>query len=570
MSRQNTTRSLPGQSVSQPADFTPIRSEEALAAAIVSQSDDAVYSVTFDGIVRSWNGGAERLYGFRAAEMIGRRLFGIIPPYYRADFDTNLERVKAGESVKNFETVRMDRQSNRLIISQSMFPIRDATDQIVAAVMVARDETERRAAERALREAADRENFLNRVGQAVRGSADTRQIRGIAAAAAGQMLRADRSFFVVYDFPNHTAQVEMDWKREDLPSLNGTYMTDDNSELYVLLGGGRTLVIEDIREDPRFAAVAERHVAAGMLSAIRVPILADDQLVGTMVVTMAQEARHWTAEDVRFVESVAAQARVALEAARVLLRQEQIATTLQEALQPPLPAFAPGLALASHYRAALEESSVGGDFFDGFPIGPQKTALVIGDLSGKGLQAAAQLAAVRNMLRAMLAVVHPLSEAFEKLNTTLIQQETLRGFVTLFAGIYDAGRGVMTYISAGHEPVLLYHAATKRVEELYPTGSVLGINSGFAFFEAEVSLTPGDILVLYTDGISEAGLNRQTMLGMRGLSDIIRRHADIQNVREFVRHLIDDVDTFAGRALRDDACLVAARILETPAERVPA
>ena len=544
-----------------PADFSPIRSDEAIAAAIVSESDDAVYCVTLDGVVRSWNAGAERLYGYRAAEVIGRRLFGIIPAEQRDEFEECLKRVANGERIRNLETARVNRQDHRLVISLSIYPIFDANDQTVAAAVVGRDETERKAAEIALREAANREEFLNRVGQAVRSSDNTREIQAIASAAAGQMLRADRCFFVLYDFENRSAHVEVDWRREELTPFAGTYATEENSEAYMLLSGGRTLVVRDVREDPRFEGSSSRHVTSGLVSLIRVPIVAHDQLVATMMVAMATEPRTWTPEEIRFAESIAAQARVALEAASSLMRQQRIAATLQAALQPPLPDFAPGLKLDSHYRAALEESSVGGDFYDGFSIGPQQTALVIGDMSGKGLQAAAQVASVRNMLRAMVDVIHPLCDALTALNNTLIRQELLRGFVTLFAGIYDSGTMSMTYVSAGHEPILVYRAATHRVEELQPTGSVLGIDVGCVFYEERVTLEPNDILLLYTDGISEAGVDRQTMLGLQGLADILLRNADAPSVPDLVKQIIADVDSYAGSALRDDSCIVVAKVL---------
>jgi len=687
MSLPNKQPDLPNHSKSARSSGVLQRRLDLLARTIIAQSDDAAYSVSFDGLVLAWNGGAERLYGFTASEMMGRRLFGIIPPDRRSEFDDCLARVRQGNRVAEFSTIRLNRDGNRLVISHSMFPIFDREGDPVAAAIWGRDLTQERATEAALRrsetlkaailvasldgivtmdhhgrivefnpaaertfgwthaqavgktvaellipprlreahfaglrhfmdtglgpvlgrrievpalradgsefpaeltivalstdppvfaayirditervngdarlrEAVNRENLLNRIGQAVRSSANTLEIRAIASATAGQSLKADRCFFVIYDLPNNTGRIEGDWRREDLASITGEYSTDLDSEIYVLLAGGRTVVVEDIRTDPRFSSVVADHTKRGMISSIRVPIVDDRQLLATMVVTMAFERRSWTTEEIRFVESVAAQARVALEAARNLIRQQKIATTLQDALQPPLPTKWPGLTIDTYYRAALEESSVGGDFIDSFATGQYQTALVVGDLSGKGLQAAAQLASVRNMLRALVAVVQPLSAAFEALNTTLVNQEALRGFVTLFTAIYDARTSTLTYASGGHEPILLYRQSNRAIEELHPTGTVLGLELGLQYEQREVTLAEGDILVLYTDGISEAGFDRRSMLGTAGLARIVRSRAGGATVSDLVQRIIVDVDAFSFSPLRDDACLLVAK-----------
>ncbi len=151
--------------------------------------------------------------------------------------------------------------------------------------------------------------------------------------------------------------------------------------------------------------------------------------------------------------------KAAAWASSAALRHEHtIATQLQEALQPGLPGAVPGLALTAHYEAALAEAGVGGDFYDVFALDKGRTALVVGDLSGKGLAAAAQVATVRNMLRAFLYSKPTVAEAATDLNRVLAENNLLSGFATLFVGAYDAGARTLAYANCGQEPALVPRA----------------------------------------------------------------------------------------------------------------
>ncbi|HEV7669737.1 MAG TPA: PAS domain S-box protein [Thermoanaerobaculia bacterium] len=136
------------------------RAEEAQArlAAIVESSQDAIISKTLDSVIRTWNTGAERLFGFRAEEVIGRPITLIMPPERLNEEQEILARLARGEVIEHFETVRMTKDGRRIDISLTVSPIRDAQGRIVGASKVARDVTERKQAEEALREADRRKD----------------------------------------------------------------------------------------------------------------------------------------------------------------------------------------------------------------------------------------------------------------------------------------------------------------------------------------------------------------------------------------------------------------------------
>ena len=136
------------------------RAEEVQArlAAIVESSEDAIVSKTLDGIIRSWNAGAERLFGYTAAEAVGRSITLIIPPERLDEERVILERLRRGERVEHFETVRVAKDGRRIDISLTISPVRDAEGRVVGASKVARDITERKRTEEALREADRRKD----------------------------------------------------------------------------------------------------------------------------------------------------------------------------------------------------------------------------------------------------------------------------------------------------------------------------------------------------------------------------------------------------------------------------
>lgn len=456
-------------------------------------------------------------------------------------------------------------------------PVRDGAGRIIQWVGTATDIEERRQVaderERLLVEAearAEREGLLNRIGAALRDSTDPAAIQRLAAAALGAALHADRCYFVAYDEVRDLGAVSQEWHRDGLTPLAGAYSLLDYLPILDSLRAGRTLAVRDVRAEPRFAGIAPTMERLGLRAAIRVPLFDDSRLVGLVGVAMAAGPRDWTADEVSLVETVAAQTRAAAEAARLRLREHNIATRLQEALKPALPGAVPGLALKKYDEAALDEAEVGGDFYDVFPMEKGATALVVGDLSGKGLAAAVQVATVRNMLRATLYLGATLAEAVTNLNDILAENDLLTGFATLFVGAYDSGSGTLAYVNCGQEPGLVRRAGrgpedAGRVEELLPTGPVLGTFAGAVFGERSVSLAPGDALVLFTDGLTEAGPNHRDMLGIEGVTALLAAPRPLSaevsaglRAEDFLLRLIAGVDQYARSGVRDDVCLLVA------------
>jgi sigma-B regulation protein RsbU (phosphoserine phosphatase) len=287
--------------------------------------------------------------------------------------------------------------------------------------------------------------------------------------------------------------------------------------------------------------------------------LADgDRLMATLTAAMSDGPREWTDDEVALVEAVATQLRTAVEMTRVHQREHAIAQQLQNALQPALPGHVPGLSVGRLTRPALDEASVGGDFYDLFPLDKNLFAVVIGDVSGKGLAAAQQLALIRNSLRTTLYLYREPAQAATALNKIVTSHDLLVGFVTVWVGVYDAATGQITYCSCGHEPGLVRRAGGA-VEATETTGPPLGVAEGAEYDEKTVTLSSGDTFLLYTDGISEAGPSRHDLLGTKGLARLLAGLDAGAEVQAQADALFVAVSVYTNGVFRDDVAFLLLR-----------
>jgi len=473
------------------------------------------------------------------------------------------EHVREGRAWGDTFPLRGADGSYRWFLSRAA-PIRDAAGRVVLWCGTNTDVTEQRAAEEKLSDAYEREALLNRIGHALRDSLDPELIQETAAALVGEALGAERCYFSVYDPERDVIRIGRDWRREGLPSVAGEYRLSEYQGYVDALYRGGTAVIADAQAP----AVPEdvRRVLSGfrIRAFLAVPLFDGGRFAAALAASMSGGPREWTAGEVALMEAALTQTRTAVEGARLRLREHRIAEQLQAALQPPLPEGVAGLQVAKYYEAALAEAGVGGDFYDCFPLEKGCTALAVGDLSGKGLAAAAQVSTVRNMLRAFLYSKPTLAEAATDLNWVVALNGLLTGFATLWVGRYDGASGALSYVNMGQEPALLRRAATGEIEQLPPTGPVLGADENAVYGEERVFLSPGDVLAVFTDGATECGPSRLEMLGVEGVAFLLGAppvpgEEGGESAGGVVRRLAAGVVAASrGGVARDDTCILVA------------
>jgi hypothetical protein len=302
-------------------------------------------------------------------------------------------------------------------------------------------------------------------------------------------------------------------------------------------------------------ALEAARTTAAHASAV-VPLAFGSRIIGMMTIDDPGERRQFTQRQVALAEGIAAQAAVAIENARLFEAEHRIAEKLQESLLA-FPAVLPGLECARLYSAASASERVGGDFYDAFDLGLGKVALTVGDVSGKGLDAAALTALVRNALRSYAIGGLSPGEALLMGNEVVRRFTDAETFVTLFFGILDTERRVLTYSSAGHPPPIV---VGERASFL-PTGGswLFGAFEEAGFAESQFRLGPGDTLLLYTDGITEA---RDGTSALYGEERLRRRVEELrgEDPEGLLRNVFADARRFAHGELHDDIALVAVRV----------
>lgn len=401
------------------------------------------------------------------------------------------------------------------------------------------------------------EALVGRIGVAIRSERDPEAIQGTAAQLLGEALGVDRCFYLTYDVLGDAATVGRDFRRPDLSSLAGEYRLSNFQQMLAeVFAGGGTAAIPDVRA-ALSPAVAQAMEAFDHRAVLAVPFFDEGRLVAALWAS-ADGPRTWTAHEAALMEQAATLTRTALEAARVSRKERAIAQQLQEALQPAAPDHVPGLSVGSFTRPALDEASVGGDFYDVFALDKGLYAIVIGDVSGKGLAAAQQLALIRNSLRTTLYLYRAPAQAVTALNTIVTVHDLLVGFVTAFVGVYDAATGQIAYCSCGHEPGLVRRGGYS-VIALETTGPPLGVSETAQYGEQTVTLAEGDTLLLYTDGLSEAGPSRRQLLGTEGLSRILVALPEDTAVQAQAESLVGNVSAFANGVFHDDVAVLLAR-----------
>ena len=405
-----------------------------------------------------------------------------------------------------------------------------------------------------------REELINRIGAAIRASRDPEAITSTAVKALGEALGADRCYFATYDLARGVVTVGTDWHRPGLQSIAGAHIFANTAEMFrELYKESSTSVIPDAYRSDLSPQTIANMESLQLRSRVSVAVLDADSLMGTVSAAMAGAPRDWTPDEVSLIEAVATQMRTAVETASIQRREHRIATELQDALQPTVPDHVPGLSIGKFIRPALDEAAIGGDFFDVFPLDSELYALIVGDVSGKGLAAAGQLAMVRNMLRSFLYQYKEPSESVRRLNAILTEHGLLNGFVTVFAGIYETSSGRLIYTSCGHEPGMIHRAGTNAVELLESEGAPLGVTADARYETATTRLLQDDTLLLYTDGLSEAGPSRRELLGTAGLIRIFQAPREVRDADAVAAEIVADAGDFAGGMFHDDVCVLLAR-----------
>ncbi|MCE5200304.1 MAG: SpoIIE family protein phosphatase [Armatimonadota bacterium] len=303
--------------------------------------------------------------------------------------------------------------------------------------------------------------------------------------------------------------------------------------------------------DPSVRRASEQ---VGLRAALCSPLLIQDNAIGAITV-YNKEPHKFTPREIRLLTSIALHAAVLVRNAGMYTRESSIAEKLQMGLISKTPKNCRGLSFASRYIPALDEARVGGDFYDVESLPNGGIGVVIGDVSGKGLQAAIHLAACKYMMKAlMFAYPDDPGRVLGELNDAMNHYFDLSFFVTVFYGIIYPSEKKILYASAGHPPGLLITHEGRLQDCLSSTGTPVGSGQDCCYETVGVRFEPSDMLLLYTDGVTDVSDGSQ-LLGVDGVQRLVFEAAPCP-ASDLVEYICDQLQCESGSS-KDDVALLA-------------
>lgn len=513
----------------------------------------------------SWSPAVERAFGLEEGSFGGteRAFLELVHP-------DDVEKVKQALAAAltddepydvEFRCLRPD-GSVGWISSQGQV-LRNAAGVPIRMVGLARDATERRGREEAL-------SFLAEASQALSGSLDYEHTLAEVARLAVPRL-ADCCIVDVLE-PDHgvrqLAVVHVDSRQEArIAELEARYPTDAGEASYAggvlatrsakLVANADDAFLAEVARDPDHLRELR---ALGLRSALFAPLTARGRTFGMITLLTDVSRRRLGPDEVILATDLARHAALAVDNARLYQQRSHVASTLQRSLLPPELPHIPGVELSARYRAVGAGLEVGGDFYDAFVLGDDRYGIVIGDVCGKGPEAAAVTGLARHTVRAASLFSDSPAVVLSRLNDAVFREYGGATFCTVaFGTLVLASSGIrLTLVSGGH-PLPLYLRAGADAEPVGRFGTLVGIFADPEFEDVEVSLGPGDALLFYTDGLAE-GLAGHLEPGEQRLLSLLAECSGCD--AEEIAARIEEAVTGAGEAAdRDDIAYLVVRVL---------
>jgi serine phosphatase RsbU (regulator of sigma subunit) len=326
------------------------------------------------------------------------------------------------------------------------------------------------------------------------------------------------------------------------------------------------LLVEDLQTNDPTSWTPEWLRKEGFRGHAVVPLIVEDRSIGALAIN-SREPRMLSEDELNFLQLMANQAAIAIETNRLYLEEieqqrieEELAVgrQIQLSLLPKSLPTISGWEFAVHYEAAHQ---VGGDFYDLFELPKQEDqiGLLIGDVSGKGVPAAMFMAMCRTMIRSTVLSGRSPSQALIRANELIQKDSQADLFLSAIYASLNTRTGHLTYANAGHNRPILLRANVGKILDLTARGIILGEFEEIELEEDEVELLPGDVLVCYTDGVTDAINAQNQPFSEQRLSEVISSHPRA-SAEELLSLVLDELRRFTGdTAQTDDLTLVIVR-----------
>lgn len=445
-------------------------------------------------------------------------------------------------------------------------PIKEPDGRVRCTITFFRDVTATQESLLALRESRARLAFLSKVGTALLdASLDAREVLDrIAGLVVPEIADYCSLLEIREDGSLHrTAFRHADPSKAELVERLLAYDTSGSEGLRRVARTGEPVMLSEISEQLlESSAVDDQHMALmkelAPASALVVPIPARGKIVAVITLVTAESGRRFSEDDLILVEDIVRRAGLAIDNARLYEQRSSTAHILQQSLLPPELPHIPGIELAARYLPAQGE--IGGDFYDAIYLGSERWLLAIGDVCGKGPEAAIFTSMVRYTLRAAASEAQSPSAMLRMVNSTILRQVPKFQFCTLACAelVFKEETPCLTISLAGHPQPLVVGSAGE-VKAFGKEGTLLGVFEDPTFSDESILLQPGEVVMLFTDG----ALDRYDT-GTRGLEEhlaAVGASKEDLNADELAKSLEEFVVSRRPARWADDLAILAARVL---------
>ncbi|HZB06961.1 MAG TPA: SpoIIE family protein phosphatase [Thermoleophilaceae bacterium] len=444
-------------------------------------------------------------------------------------------------------------------------PVRDDDGNVTMAINVIEDITTHKRAELAQR-------FLARSGEVLASSLDPDQllveiaelaVPGVADWCAVDVVdesgRVERKALAHVDPSVRERAIEISTRYPpdpDAPAGLHQVLRTGQPELYPEIP--EELLREGTQDEEHYEAILE----IGMRSAIIVPMTTRGRTLGALSFVSGPSGRRFDEQDVELAQELARRCATGIDNARLYTDRSYIARTLQQSLLPVELPDIPGVEVAARFRPTGEGNEVGGDFYDMFETGNRGWAVVMGDVCGKGPDAAAVTALARYTLRAAAMRENLPSRSLATLNEALLRQRDDRRFCTVaYAYIEMLDSGARAGVSTGGHPLPLLLRADGSVQTVGHPGTLLGVVPDPSLEDEAVTLEPGDSLVFYTDGVIENRMGSDGVLDERRLAELVATCSG-EGADAIASRIEEAAVLSQGGRPKDDIAVLVLRVVE--------
>ncbi|MBI5232011.1 MAG: SpoIIE family protein phosphatase [Coriobacteriales bacterium] len=544
------------------------RDEAELLESILSSMADGLLVYDAEGRIVRWNERAEQLLGYSVddrAYTIAERLerFALTDSRGRPMAASEYPAARAlreGEVVEG-ETISLQAPGQPpLWLFASAAPIRRGTE-IVGAVgtllditdlhELAEDQerlvTELAAANTTLSVEARLSDAVNDIDTRVNASLQFDDIVGPVLERAAEVTSADSAILLVSDGRDWKAPHVFGVERNAVQEAVERFGVDD---LTPLDATPSPVIIDDVESEIGLQVLKQ----LGIGSAVGAPLFVAGGLVGHLLLARHGGTDGFTVQHGDFLRKVAASVALALNNSQLYEQERNIAATLQRSLIA-MPDHLTGVRFDSLYRSATTTATVGGDFYDLFELQCNQVGILVGDVSGKGIEASALTSVVRNTMRAYAYDGYSPAECAWRVNELLAEVTPMETFCTLWFGILDLPSQELLYCNAGHPPGLLVRADGD-VERLDPESPIVGAFKSLEYTNSKTVLRARDLLVLYTDGLTEAS-DGKTHFGVRRTQKALLAAREHGYPSRVPQQVFENAEQFAQGRLADDIALLA-------------